>query len=131
MPSLLLNVTPIYTALLALMLIPLTVRIVKLRYKHRVSLLDGGQDELTSAIRAHGNFVEYVPLCLLLLAFSELNNAPVWGLHILGATLLIGRLLHAYGIHKKALKPRRIGMLCTFGCLIGGSFLLISTLFLS
>jgi len=130
MQSPLLNITPFYMVFLSIMLIPLTIKVLKLRWAHRVSLLDGGHDDLTRAIRAHGNFTEYVPLILLLLAFSEINNAPIWGLHILGATLIISRLLHAYGIHRKTLKPRQMGMYLTFASLIGGSSMLISTLFI-
>lgn len=129
MQSPFLSITPFYVVFLSLMLIPLAVKIIKLRWMHRVSLLDGGHDDLTRAIRAHGNFTEYVPLILLLLAFSEINTAPSWGLHILGATLILSRLLHAYGIHKKTLKPRQMGMYLTLASLIGGSSLLISTLF--
>jgi uncharacterized membrane protein YecN with MAPEG domain len=126
----LLSVTPIYAATLALMLIPLAVKIIKLRWAHRVSLLDGGHSDLLRAIRAHGNFTEYVPLCLILLAFSELNGLPVWGLHLLGSILLAGRLFHAYGLQSQSLRPRQIGMYLTFASLIAGALSLLATLFL-
>lgn len=123
-----LAITPIYTLLIVFMFIPLALKIIKLRRRHRVSLLDGNHGDLTRAIRAHGNFSEYVPLSLLILAFYEINQAPDILLHILGATLLASRLFHAYGIHKKALRPRQIGMYLTFATLIGGSLALISTI---
>jgi len=127
---LLLNITPIYIVFLSLMLIPLAVKVIRLRWAHGVSLLDGGHSDLTRAIRAHGNFTEYVPINLLLLAFSEINNAPVWSLHLLGSILLLSRLLHAHGIHHKNFKARKFGMYLTFITLISGSGLLISTVFI-
>ena len=122
-------VTPITTAFLALFIIPLAVKIIKLRWKHRVSLYDGGHKDLAQAVRAHGNFLEYVPICLLLLAFSEVNQAPVWSLSILATILLLSRLFHAHGMLKINFKSRKIGMYLTLATLIGGSCLLISTLF--
>ncbi len=124
----LLTITPIYTAFLALMLIPLAVKVIKLRWSLRVSLLDGGHADLTRAIRAHGNFTEYVPICLILIAFCELNGAPDWQLHLLGAILLLSRLFHAYGLQSQTIRPRKTGMYLTFASLIGGSLSLITTL---
>ncbi len=50
----------------------------------------------------HGNFAEYVPFALVLLALAELSGAHWAGVHALGLSLLAGRLLHAYGISVKA-----------------------------
>lgn len=131
MTSPLLTVTPIYTALLALSLIPLAIKVIKLRWKLRVSLMDGGHDELKRAIRAHGNFTEYVPITLLLLAFSEINQAPMITLHILGSILILARFLHAYGLHTSHILCRKSAMYLTFTSLFTGSSLLIATLFIA
>jgi uncharacterized membrane protein YecN with MAPEG domain len=58
----------------------------------------GGKEELERAIRAQGNFAEYVPFGIILLAALELNGAPWWLVAIPGLTLIIGRLIHAQGI---------------------------------
>ncbi|MGZ9080482.1 MAG: MAPEG family protein, partial [Burkholderiales bacterium] len=58
-------VTPLYAALLGLWLLVLSLRVVQQRRAARVSLGDGGNTALQRAIRAQGNFVEYVPLALL------------------------------------------------------------------
>ena len=52
---------------------------------------------LQRKVRAHGNFTEYVPLGLLFLIALELmqHNWLVW---LLGSTLTIGRITHAYGL---------------------------------
>lgn len=111
-----LAITGLYASLLALVFFVLTIGVVKQRRANAVSLGDGTVDELQKAIRAHGNFIEYVPICLILLAIAELNTNLVALLHVAGAVLLAGRLLHAYGIVKSsgASKPRIFGMLCTF-----------------
>jgi len=111
-----LAITGLYASLLAVVFFVLTIGVVKQRRANAVSLGDGTVDELQKAIRAHGNFIEYVPICLILLAIAELNTNLVVLLHVAGAVLLAGRLLHAYGIVKSsgASKPRIFGMLCTF-----------------
>jgi len=129
MSSPLLAITPIYAITLSIMLLGLSFQVIKMRRLHRVLFLDGGVKELRQAIRSHGNFVEYVPLCLLLMAFCELNGASTIALHGVGGTLLLGRLVHAYSVFQTLLKHRVFGMSCTFLALIGATLLLISTLF--
>ncbi|NVK18957.1 MAG: MAPEG family protein [Methylocystaceae bacterium] len=131
MSPLLLNVTPIYAVLLTLLYITLTIRIIKARWAHKVSFMDGGVDELTRAIRAHGNFIEYVPLCLLLMAFGELNGASDWTVHITGAILLISRILHSISLVKGILKMRIWGMTATFLSLTSALIVLIYCTFIS
>lgn len=86
-------VTPLYAGLLALWYFALSLRVVQLRGRG-VSLGDGGDTELLRRIRGHGNFAEYVPLILLLMAFLELGKFSTLLLHALGLTLLLARLLH-------------------------------------
>jgi len=109
-------ITGFYASLLALVLLGLSFKIIKLRFKFQVGLGDGEQKPLVKAIRIHGNFIEYMPLALLLLGIYEINGGDEVWLHLIGITLVIGRLLHAMGISKSigASKPRQIGMLSTF-----------------
>jgi uncharacterized membrane protein YecN with MAPEG domain len=53
---------------------------------------------LQRKVRAFGNFVEYVPLALLLLLTLELMQAPVRLLFLLGGALTLGRIAHAWGV---------------------------------
>ena len=53
---------------------------------------------LQRKVRAFGNFVEYVPLALLLLLMLELIAAPVWLLWFLGIALTLARIAHACGV---------------------------------
>ncbi len=97
----------------------LTLAVIKLRRKNRVSVGDGGNEALQLAIRAHANAVEYIPIALMLLLTLELNEAPKILIHVLGTTLLIGRILHALGLPAKDLKKRVLGMQITIYLLIG------------
>lgn len=90
-------VTPLYAALCGLLLLVLGLVVVRLRRQHNVLTGDGGNATLARAMRVQANFVEYVPLTLLLLFMLEMSRQPVWALHLLGAALFIGRLLHAWG----------------------------------
>lgn len=114
------TIAPFYAALLGLLLIVLTARVVAARQRYRVGIGDGGHIELRREIRVHGNFVEYVPLTLVLLALMELNGAPAAALHGLGAGLLLGRVLHAWGLSRssEASFGRLTGALLTWLVLI-------------
>ncbi len=111
-----LTVTALYASLLALVFLTLSFNVIRLRLKLKVGVGDGGERTLTKAIRIHGNFAEYVPLALILLASYELNGANTVWLHVLGAILFIGRVLHAIGLSKSigTSKPRFAGTLSTF-----------------
>ncbi|HEY9908593.1 MAG TPA: MAPEG family protein [Thermosynechococcaceae cyanobacterium] len=53
---------------------------------------------LQRTIRAHGNFTEYVPLGLLFLIVLEWMQAASGLLWLLGATLILARIAHAWGL---------------------------------
>jgi len=100
--------TALWGGILALIYVPLGMRIVPLRRQHKVSLLDGGHPDLKTAMRVHGNFAENVPLALVLMALLELNGLPGWALHGLGVTLTAGRLLHWRGLTPTGATPSRV-----------------------
>lgn len=112
-------ITSIYASLAALLIVRLSLSVIKLRRKNRVLVGDGGNEELQLAIRTHANAVEYIPITLLLLLMLELNGAPKILIHLLGATLITGRIIHAIGIPAKNLKKRVLGMQITIFLLIG------------
>ncbi len=53
---------------------------------------------LQRKVRAHGNFIEQVPLALLLIVTLEEIQAPGWLLWLLGSTLLVARVAHSWGL---------------------------------
>lgn len=109
------SITPLYAGLLGLMLIYLAAQTIRARMRAKVSIGDGGDTGLAHAIRAHGNFTEYAPMGLVLLALVEMQGAPALALHLLGLTLVAGRAAHAYGLTRaNDLHPARgIGMVLT------------------
>lgn len=108
-------ITALYGGLLTLLFLFLTGYVIAGRGKYKLSLGDGGDPDMIGRIRAHGNFVEFVPLALILLAILELNAAPALLLHGLGATLLVARILHGFGLTqtKTTNKARFYGALFT------------------
>src|SRR5260221_11648043 len=58
-------ITALYAGVLGILLVVISARISVLRAKFKVMFGDGGQDALMRAIRAQGNFIEYVPLALV------------------------------------------------------------------
>lgn len=69
-----------------------------------------------ATLRVQANFVENVPLALVLLALLEHSGIGVVATHMLGTTLVIVRLLHAWGLgtYEGANYPRLIGAQGTF-----------------
>ncbi|MEO1140226.1 MAG: MAPEG family protein [Pseudomonadota bacterium] len=102
-----LTVTPIYAGFLALLLIALSARVIRHRHLARISVGDNNDKGLRKKMRVQANCAEYVPVGLLLLLLTELQGAPIWALHVLGATLMLGRLAHAAGM---GATPQRVGL---------------------
>jgi uncharacterized membrane protein YecN with MAPEG domain len=120
-------ITTLTASFLAALFIYLSFGVIRLRRQHKVGLGSGGVDDLERAIRAQGNFAEYVPIALILMACLEFNGAPIWLVAILGIGLVIGRVVHAIGINQPPphFSKRIIGMRLTITALI---FLLVSNL---
>lgn len=113
-------ITTLYAGLLAILYIALAACVIRGRYKYRIGLGDGGNEDMVRRIRIHGNFAEYVPFALLLLFLvDDAQTSPVI-VHILGLMLLIGRLLHAWGVSSSSgvSKGRFIGMVLTMVMII-------------
>ncbi len=97
LPSLL-SVTPLYVALLGLVFIVITLRVGLYRVKTKVNIGNGEDPELLRRVRGQGNFIETVPMALFLLIVMEVLGVSDTWLHILGATLVAGRILHYLGL---------------------------------
>lgn len=94
-------ITPSYAAALALVFLILSARTILIRRSVGIGLGDGDNQSLTKAIRAHGNFAEYVPFTLLLCYFLEvMPGSPAWIVHVCCASLLVGRVVHAAGVSR-------------------------------
>ena len=113
-------VTSIIASALTIIFIRLSFAVIGLRRENKIGLGSGGHDDLERAIRAQGNFAEYVPFGIILIACLELNGAPWWLVAIPGITLIVGRLIHAVGINQPPpdFSKRVLGMKLTFNTLI-------------
>ena len=117
------QVTPIYAGLLALLLVFLSVRVIRARRAARIALGDGGDRALLRRMRVQANFAEYAPLVLVLMAMAELQGAIPVLIHAIGLLLIIGRLCHAYGVSQEpeTFRFRVGGMALTFAALVSGA----------
>ncbi len=97
-----LTITALYASLAGLLLLFLSFRVVRWRRKLSVGLGDGGQESLLRAQRAQANFIEYVPIALILLAAAESQGLAGWLLQTAGAILMLARLLHAWGLSQSS-----------------------------
>lgn len=124
-------ITAFYAGLLGITFLYLSILVIKQRRGLKVSLGDGGDPHFQGFIRAHGNFSEYTPLIVILMLVAEMNQANSIALHVVGVSILLGRLLHAYGLrhHVGASWQRIYGMLMTFGSLLASSVLCLLTLY--
>ena len=120
------TIIPFYAGLLTLIFITLSLRIIFLRNTLKIGLGDLGNEKLFRAIRVHSNFVEYVPMSILLFSFIEFKGGSLLLCHGLCGSLIIGRVTHAYGVSKikETFYFRQIGMALTFTPMIAGALYL-------
>ncbi len=120
-------ITPFYAAVMTIMYSFLSLKIIRLRWKHKVGIGDGDISELRRAIRVHGNFSEYAALAIILLFFLESSYGYHRTVFVLGMALILSRLSHALGLwaHGGATKRRVFGTAVTLSVLNISAFLLI------
>lgn len=123
-----LAITSFYAAILALLYVVLAALVIRQRFKYRIGLGTGKEPRLLQTVRIHGNFAEYVPLLLILVALLEVQQSPVWQLHLVAGLTLAGRVLHAIGLWRSSgtSVPRFLGMISTFAALIVGAVFLLT-----
>lgn len=114
------SITPVYAVLLSAIFLTLSVRVILMRRGQKIAYGAGDDTDNVALLRAQKNFAEYVPLALLLLVFAELQGVSAVWLHLSGFILLIGRMLHGYGMgfNRKFFAGRVGGTVCTLTALI-------------
>ena len=91
------EITVLYAGLLGIMAVGIGATAGVLRAKEGISIGDGGNQELLMRMRRHANFVEDVPLALVLIGFLEMQGVPSIAIHVLGGVLVLGRVMHFVG----------------------------------
>jgi uncharacterized protein len=120
-----LPITSIAAATAAIALIPLSISVSFQRMKTGVRVGFGDDETLMRRIRAQGNFVEYVPLALIVIGLAEYRGAPGPLLLAAAGLLIVGRCLHFVGIISGRSAIRAPGMLATYGALLLGAVTLL------
>ena len=128
------GITLSYLAVLGLIYAALAIAVVYLRTQRQTPYGDGGDATLMHAIRAHGNFAEWVPLITMIVAGLEMSGASETYIHGLMGTLVAARLLHAIGLYAAVgtvvyFVGRVSGALTTWLILLTGCALLLSVSF--
>lgn len=127
-------ITGFFAAILAIFYVYLSLNVVKNRSRTKTPLIFWEDPRLTEAIRAHGNFSEYVPIFLILLALMEINSSSGLWLYIIGGIFSFARVLHAFSIlvyepKTESLKLRVTSMILTFVPILSISVFLIVKFF--
>ena len=105
-------VTLIYAGLMGLLSVLLANQVLYVRLRGE-AVSDWKAD---ATLRVQANFVENVPLALVLLYLLETSGIEAVAVHVFGLALVSCRLLHAWGMsrHPGANYPRLIGAQGTF-----------------
>jgi len=113
------TITAFYASLLAALFLFLSVRVIGWRRQQRVEIGHGEDAQLLRRMRVHANFAEYVPFALVLMALAESLGPPHILTHLVGLMLVVGRVLHAYGLSQTPhiLRYRVWGVQLTFSAI--------------
>ena len=115
-----LTITLTITAAAALLNIWLMMRVGKVRLAEKVSVGDGGNENIIRRMRAHSNFIESAPLVLILIAAIELSIGTNIVLWFVSSLYILGRIGHGFGMDGGSLeKGRVIGTIITLLTLLG------------
>ncbi len=113
-------ITMTYAALMGLLFVALSVRVIRARRSQKVGIGTGNNPLVERAMRVHANFAEYAPFTLLLIYFAEMAGAHAFVVHLLGAILLAGRCIHAVGVSRapEDFRLRVAGMILTLSTIL-------------
>ena len=126
-------ITSLYTSLIVIILIILSIRVIAVRGNPMFKFFTFEQDDsntLDRVIRGHSNLIEYAPLFLILLYFFEKDFSSIY-VHTYGLIFIIGRLMHGFcfAFTKQNMFLRVGGTVLTLGCLLGLAIKLLVNFF--
>lgn len=115
-----LPITLTIAAAAALLNLWLSIRVGRVRIAEKISVGDGGNENLIRRMRAQGNFLENTGFALVLIAAIELAVGSSTILWLTGIAYIVGRVAHAFGMDGGAWgKGRTIGTVTTMAILLG------------
>lgn len=121
-------VSSFYAALIGILCVVLSVLVIRLRVRTKISIGDGGDKVLSRMTRVFGNFIEYAPLVVVMLALAETMGTSRLTLHVFGVAFIVGRIAHAFGLYRTlGINPgRTIGVVLTLGTILGLAITLLA-----
>ena len=124
-----LPVVSILAGVFILMLVALSLSVSMRRiYVGGIFFGDANDDTLLRKIRAHGNFIEYVPTALIVIGLMELAGAAKLQLAVLAIAFFISRVVHAYGmLYTKTASVGAVGMMIQHAVFIVSGIWLLYT----
>lgn len=114
------SITLTIAAAAALLNIWLMMRVGKVRLAEKISVGDGGNENVIRRMRAHSNFIESAPIVLILIAAIELSIGTNLALWIVSSLYIIGRIAHGFGMDGGSFeKGRVLGTIITMLTMLG------------
>lgn len=101
-----LPVTTMTVGILGVLAVLLSINVIRHRGRSQISLDPTPDPGLHVAVRIFGNFTEYVPIALIVLAVAEINKTGTTILWVISGLIVVGRLIHIFGL--KVDKPLTI-----------------------
>ena len=104
----------------------LGIRCGQVRQSEKISVGDGGHPKLIARMRAQANFIENVPLFLILLVLVEMalgggdgtSHGPIW-LWVVSGAFMLSRIAHGLGMDETWKPGRGVGIAITMLLLLG------------
>ena len=119
------TVTAFYASLLALIYVGLAGWVIAGRVGKEALFGDGGDDALMRRVRSHANFIEYVPIALIVIGLYESAGGSSTLTRVLLVVLVVARILHPIGMFAGTNTPRQ------FACRGGGIVLTLGVLLIA
>ena len=93
-------ITLMYASVFAIFALVLSFKAGSFRGNTGISVLFGepANMELAEKVRRHQNFLEYIPIVLIVFGAIEINGGSKMFLYIVGDLLIIARIAHAIGL---------------------------------
>jgi len=121
-------VTGVFAAVIGILLLVLSAQVTRFRMKYKKGLGITDDPDFAAAVRAHANLVEYAPLGLIMLGVAELNGVASGLIYWTGMALVVGRILHAWGMingHGGQHWARALGIVLTWLSILALALLLL------
>jgi uncharacterized membrane protein YecN with MAPEG domain len=122
-----LPIASLITGFFALMMVVLSFQVSVRRVKSGTTFGHGEDPVLRRRIRAHGNFIEYAPLAIAVIALLEYGSAPHFLVLTVAIILAAVRVLHAFGmLYVENPAPRATAMIAQHLTLLASAVWLIA-----